>query len=854
MKFSPNLQALLNASTSKKQWAQAIINALGPSRTMVCKREANASATDVWATGTEFYRARLTGAMQMTAGDITDFGVCSGVTVRLSADLSTGKSVLRIEGNGYWMEGTLGLTGSGAEFLLPSNPTSTTGIGFSRGAITRAPRLMPSGTGPAVPPIVSSAPASVSFYDWTNPASPSLLGTIAFNHRIDDFVYEDPELAASTGDVAVFQSTQSVMHGVHEFGATLLVSNPSNTEAGNVPLYQVMIPCAHRGTWTSYPGSDTYDFANHSTFPLPFKAVLKDADGNILHTFEQRDGLPINSPSMSQVRDSTHALRPLFTCAMQLVWQNTRPRLSNKAHKYFPGIVDDGLRPSVARGPYSVLGCEPLLNGGYNRNSVNGQGYIYAQPQWPRPWAAYSPGVQDPYVPNGTEFNRSGSSSQNSPWAIGWGYEPGSFSGHNWYTGPGGPRSDRSVIPSVLALWMSTPNGSRTQEGTPWRDMADGFLMGYFNHSNHWVKDVKTMLLDTNAELLACNYTFKNHYYANGSEAAGPKVIRLNADQRSGTSQAHYDASNRMPWNGWGRDPLHSYANAGWGALLLNSPMHAIGSKFDTVTQFMMHGPLGGMSIKSLYMTREQAWLWLQHTIAWKLAARHPLGFTRVEIEGRFAQHLEMIYQQIYLPLKVNNDTSTYFTSLRNLGVPFDSGNNMTQGGGLGFYMAHVLQLMKQTGLWSVLYARGGHLKAVLDMQLENMDKYCFGTLLDTPFTKGNYQPMTTIPASWAEYAATYEVTTADFAHNEDGTICSDRDIGGWPQLMYPYVRRDYFPEFPHARLSAAVAKADGYEAAMRDYLATRGTPHAKTIADHQYRIPSLCPIKPPAPGDLGPA
>jgi len=113
---------------------------------------------------------------------------------------------------------------------------------------------------------------------------------------------------------------------------------------------------------------------------------------------------------------------------------------------------------------------------------------------------------------------------------------------------------------------------------------------------------------------------------------------------------------------------------------------------------------------------------------------------------------------------------------------------------------------------------------------------------------------MTTIPASWAEYAATYEVTTADFAHNEDGTICSDRDIGGWPQLMYPYVRRDYFPEFPHARLSAAVAKADGYEAAMRDYLATRGTPHAKTIADHQYRIPSLCPIKPPAPGDLGPA
>lgn len=98
---------------------------------------------NVYASGTVFRNAALTGDMTITNGLITNYGYTSDLTVSLAADLATGKSVMRIEGNGNWIEGTLGLTGSGCDFILPSNPTATNG--FSLGNITITANAVPVG-------------------------------------------------------------------------------------------------------------------------------------------------------------------------------------------------------------------------------------------------------------------------------------------------------------------------------------------------------------------------------------------------------------------------------------------------------------------------------------------------------------------------------------------------------------------------------------------------------------------------------------------------------------------------------------------------------------------------------------
>jgi hypothetical protein len=36
-----------------------------------------------------------------------------------------------------------------------------------------------------------------------------------------------------------------------------------------------------------------------------------------------------------------------------------------------------------------------------------------------------------------------------------WAYEPGQFSGHDWYMDPGGPRINRAQIPAIAAQYFA---------------------------------------------------------------------------------------------------------------------------------------------------------------------------------------------------------------------------------------------------------------------------------------------------------------------------------------------------------------------------------------------------------------
>jgi len=709
---------------------------------------------------------------------------------------------------------------------------------------------------PAAPALTPDAPDTFEVWDWTNPEKPVLEGKIKLDKRVDDFVYQDADMAADNGAIAVYQSTQSVMLGDIEIGFTMLAADKSNTESGRTPLYQVLGAFAHRGTWTSYPASDTFDRKLHTTFPQPFKVVMKNAEGRVLHTFQMQDGLPINDPSLNQWKSESRPVRPKFSVFMMLPWQNTRPRASSKKNMYYPGLTADGLRPSCAKGHVSVLSCEPLLTGGYGRNSMNGLANIYGAPRWPRPHAPYSPEIKDPYLTN-NEFNRGGGSAFGAAWLEGWDYEPGSYSTHNWYTGPGGPRFDRCVIPSVVALWATQPNGRRLQENVPHRDWLDGWAMAYFNHGNHWVRDVKTMALMDSREVMFKPWDLTGNYYGGGKNS--PRTVRINGDQRDGTTEANADRNGNLWGNGWARDGLHSYCSAGWIALLLNSPMHAIGSRFDVASQLMMSGE-PTHAIRHQYMVRSQAWRWLHYVMAWKLASRHPLGLAREDVEGSFVQHLEQTYKEIYVPQVIEKKDDPFFKGLRNVGQPMisdgsDGGKWISQGGGLGYYMAHVLQLMKQTGMWAAMMARGGHVRDVLLLQLRNMDQFALGLHADTSavWSMSIAVPKDgTFPDDMAHYQQLYGPKVADMFRDDKGNPVGDRDVAIHNIAQYVYIRRDYFPEIPHPKLAAAVARLDARLASVSARVAAAGGPEKKREADHVYRVPGLAPIRPPAV--LGPS
>jgi hypothetical protein len=744
------------------------------------------------------------------------------------------------------------------KFLIGSAAlTSLAALGRAQAAKKDSKPPNPSsGASPAAPALTPDAPNTFEVWDWTNPEKPVLEGTIKLDKRIDDFVYEDAAMAAENGSVAVYQSTQSAMLGDIEVGFTMLAADKSNTESGKGPLYQVLGAFAHRGSWTSYPASDTFDQKLHSTFPKPFKIVMKNADGRVLHTFQMHDGLPINDPSLNQWKSETRPVRPKFSIFMMLPWQNTRPRASSRKNVYYPGMTADGLRPSSSKQHYSVLSCEPLLTGGYGRHSMNGLANIYGAPRWPLPRATYWPERKDPYLAN-NEFNRNGGSAFGAAWLEGWDYEPGSYSTHNWYTGPGGPRFDRCVIPSVVALWATQPNGRRLQENVPHRDWLDGWAMAYFNHGNHWVRDVRTMQLMPSRELMFKPWELTGNYYGGG--AVGPRTIRINGNQRDGTSEANADRNGNLWANGWARDGLHSYCNAGWIALLLNSPMHALGSRFDVANQMMMMGQPSN-SIRQEYMVRSQAWRWLQYAMAWKLASRHPLGLARADVEESFVQHLEQVYKEVYVPQVVEKKDDPYFKGLRNLGQPMinddgDANKWVGQGGGLGYYMGHVLQLMKQTGMWAALMSRGGHVRDVLLLQVRNMDQFALGLHADTNASwhvnihvpkKGDF------PDSMAHYQALYGNKEEDMFRDDKGKPIGDRDVAIHIIAQYVYIRRDYFPEIAHPKLAAAVAKLDARLASVTARVAAAGDPEKKREADHVYRCPGLSPIRPP--DQLGPS
>lgn len=853
MAFSCNttLRALLNGATDKLAWAQVVNDALGNARRIRCFRDNDPNALDPSVTGVEFRNVGSSGALATKAGAIVKLGRINNATIQLGADVFTGKSCLVIEGNGNWIMGSLGPSAAAQlaagtpagqvrqyDFEVEKNFTASNGFGVKANLSISGPRFLPSGPGLGAPEKTDDMPHYIDIYNWTNPAAPVLAGTVELDTRIDNFVYEDAEMAAEVGDAAVYRCSQVAKLAEFDFAATMNITDKRNARDGQTHMCEVQIAAAvspERSTWTTYPDVRTFDPAQHVTIPPAFKAVIRSKAGTVLKIHELHQGVAINSKRAYHGSwNATDALQPNFTVGMQLVWRNTNPRMSSRANKWMPGLIPEGIRPSRAKIQFTGIGVEPLITGGYQGNSANGMHNMFATRQWPQPRVHQNPLPRDPYGVVDTEFNRSGSSSENMPWADGWDYEPGSFSGHNWYTGPGGPRFDRGPIPSILAWYLTDPNGFVLQENVPLYDRANAWSLAYANHSNHWCRDPRTMQLARNDTELIEKYFIGHQYYSNGMPI-NEFTIDSRGNMRDGDNSYHYDKNGQFFWMGWSRDGLHSYGSAGWPALIFNSPMMTFLSKWDTFWQLQQGG--GGTSnYRQDYMVRSQAWLWLHYTLAWKLASNHPLGMSRDLIETTFVRHLTNLHDNIIVPVFDQNEDSNYAKGLRNMGQPLNSrdGGWETQGGGLGMYMANVLALMKTTGFWQKIYAKGGKAKRTLDYQIRNMDKYCFDYTLDTSMEKW--------PSVWVDVTKTISWAAvlpknglADAYHDAAGNLVGDRDVAVHPFSTYPYVRKHYFPEFPNERLDATVAKWDAMLGAITDSVNAANTPVEKRGRDHAY-------------------
>ena len=896
--FKPSLKTTLDTATSKLDWANKLQAALGNTRRVRCFRDANANATDPSVTGTEFLNIGATGALTSTAGNITGLGALSGATIHLSADLSTGASVLRIEGNGNWVQGTLGLTGGTTDFVLSANPTGTSGVAFVN-AGAKAPHLLASGTGPAAPPIKPTTPTIIELVDWTDPNNPVVVGTATFSvtGRQDDWVYDDQSLASEVGDVAVYQLNSTIKwtspppNQRFELGGLLLIAANYNSSDGVTQLEQVLLAFKPLGRWASYPAMDTYvpatwstntvdannmptgvctnAAASDSTYPPPFKINLKTANGTIVYThemkaFQDTPTLPINSPQLSQTFTTTKPCIPHFNCAQWLPWQNIRTKVSALAGKYFNGVGQNAFINDTCRDPSASNGSYPIVQ----VDQINSVNHFFMMPEYPmlnampnynldtNYMASHYPTPADPYGVNLQGVTSSGFM------FTGWRYQPGSNSGHDWRTGPGGVRFDRSVIPSVIALWGTNPNYTRPLGNTPIRDMVEAWSFAYFNHSCHYVTDALTFKPIPQASVSAGNWSFFRAYYGYGPFRPTSTSIDMEGIANGDSADARYrDATGRLPYGGWERDSLHAYANTGWMALLLNSPMHAIAQTHQYNANIMSNlssaggggSPIGGdpnntASLSDgLFMYRTEAWHFLSYAVQYGLSSQHPLGYTRELVMSRFQTELEALYDYIYVPVFVNNVQNPYYNAIRNLGIPIKTdGTNITSAGGsLAGYMTHALVLMKQTGLWSAMKQRSAKCKAALEMFITCMDKWNIDYILDTNMRDSYYpcivyntggRAITTadIPANWAAQSAyidsvfpvlpsnatTAQVNAApgvcqwqNFTLMYDGT-CGEQT--GCPHLFYQYAkaRQYYFPEYPNSRTAGAIAKMESYYAA----------------------------------------
>jgi hypothetical protein len=860
----------LDVAQNKLQWATILNTALGSVRHIRCKRDANASANDPWATGTEFRNVGSTGSLKIVGGKVVGLGRIKGTTIQLAADVSTGKSVVRIEGNGRWIQGTLGI-GAGYDFTANGFFTATNGLALRADFALSGPVFMASGTGPVAPILDSDAPTAFRVIDYTNPASPVVAGTAQINVRDLDMVMDHPALASELGDVRVTRVADNagVVFGTggdaFRFSATLYSSHAGiNSQDPTKPVHQVLIGARPHERWPSFPFKKDFVYQVDALAPQPFKVELLKADGSVLHVFEMYStrtsdapgtGKPINSPDQGSYWQTGKPFQPWWTCNMMLPWQSAKPKRHTKVNHWMPPVDATSLDWSNASafdaGPeqYPVIAGIPSL--------INGMGSWRISPKWSRPRNGgldtttvdlqYSQPARDEYITQ----------------AIGWGHEPASIGQHIWYMSPGGVRHDRACWPDVLVRWASTPNGNRPHGNVPLEELKDAWLMNYFNEGCHYHTDLERGVSIPKSKVINGEICYNDTYYSGGNEGYRPDIennaVRLlTIGAGNDTSQSYRDKYGRNYCNEYERDLQHSYSNAAVGVYANNSAMHAIGARHSFNSHILASFDLTNATFpKESFMHRENAWHMWQHSQMWMVTSSDSRSLSRTDVESMWERYLTAMWDSVY-PAYLN-DQGPYGVGLRKLGMNMALESNGTiQRVGLEndqkcFYMGIAFMFMKQTGSWDTMRAKSVKCQQILDLLVDCLCRFSVDFFMDTNGAAEGYvwfkrfddagviypghspdvydpwipvgQPVPLPLNGWTDYMQQH---MADYVNQtlirggmggNDTTLRTgyiEKGPGGQSQhfrAQWLWIMRDYFPERNYPRLAAAITKVDGFYA-----------------------------------------
>jgi hypothetical protein len=836
LEFSSTLATMLGNATTKLAWSNAFIAGLGSSRRLICTRN-----------GTPFIDVALTGAITTAGGNITGFGKASSATVQEAADLSTGPCLLRIEGNGNYVQGTLGLPGSGADFILSANPTATSGIGIGATTKILAPATMPSGTGPAAPDLDANAITAFRLWDYSvDENSPIDRGTVQLNVRDPDIVMDRPYMAQDIGDIRVMRVADGagLVLGTggdcYKFGASTLSMNAAANSEANVPLHQFEGRCKPHGRWANWPFRGNFNIAVDTLIPPAHKIDLLRADGTVIDVIEMYStrvnnvpgtGWPVNSVRMKQ--DITIApVQPFWTCGMVHVYQSHQPKMTSFAQHLITPMRDDGLfHPKNVSERASSPQAWPLISGD---QTYMGMGAIRVAPKWSR---KIEGGLDTTIVD--TAYAQVNTDQHIAQW-IGYGHEPGAIGGQTVYTGYGGSRHDRGPFDTTMQTWITFPNGTRVHGAVPNRTMALHRMLNFFNLHQHFYTDVERGVGIQKSKVLNGEICSQDTFYAGGSEAFRPDLdnngVRILAAQNKGAS-GPLDKNGRRFTQEQSRDYLHSNSNAAIGAYIGRSPLHVRGAAHSFVAHVLCAFDLTQSFRRWEFLTRQHAWFEKAFVEMWVVANNSPGGFSSNEIEAMWQRHLERMHDVI-MPYYLSG-TDVWSVTLRNLGmgseiITLDSGVKQINFNedSKSCYMGEPLMLMKQSGAWDVMYAKSQKCAAMMDLIVSSLIKYTTGPIVDANgvgIDKYYYDKLPTISnatmasvdlmnAALSDWGKVYPPDgQMDWIRGTDGVIGSQNNnfgIDGTNTMHYRaqalFILKD-FGFASGARIDAAIAKVNNW-------------------------------------------
>lgn len=567
------------------------------------------------------------------------------------------------------------------------------------------------------------APMYLEMWDHSVPASPTLVGTMSFIGADTTMAFSDADINAELGTVPV-KSASTMSWGGFDWGA-LRFTCPGgvNATTPGKAFHQVIVFNKPNTNWANYPAASGYNKDVSETHPPAFKVIMKDTGGNVLHTWEMYDGLPINSWDINvgyqypaggaytdAFLDDTKAIRFHLNCAQVLPWTQARCKQNAKAKWWYGGVTSYNLHGSVCTKTYSTNPSFPP--GGFGANGGGQSNGVFNHRFMPfRPRAANHPFYTDPstdeYMNSWWNFYPAQNQGR-----TGHGYEPGNPGHIDMNTALGGVRFDRGGFATPIVEVISDPAKVHGMTQKTYRELLDHTMLNCFNIAFHYTGNVATggpALDKTNTFLCGPNGSAgsatawgygKGYYLSQPSYVAGGLSHTIH---QMGMGQGAFDSNNpdnamrfykrdaatgkiRRPFSGWCTDHMHAHQFWGACAGLFNSPMHAWHNVHalnacmltNNNQSYDNHGsvrPIGWWANSEFsysgVLTRERAYRLMHLAMGWWLANNHPsFGLSRTDLQQELVRYIKTYHTGVYQKKwAAGSDNSPYWLGLRRFGM-----------------------------------------------------------------------------------------------------------------------------------------------------------------------------------------